>query len=511
MILILHHQAKKLSRVRFKDKILEWKQNDLCLAFWELAEKYPDEIICWCEEEFLEYLDFDAFQDIFPQDLVMASYALKQLYLPEQIGYIDQLPFINVNREVRYGTWRMSTDAGGIKGRSLIKFRQHFDKIKDFGFLINSIAKLGQYNGLFCYSDPRFFQGKLNNKYVLQPSATVSQLFAFVYMYYKTVRVWLLFFCFIRYERSLPLIPVFRSFFRRKCFLKAIDLSGIKIKPKRFPSGSNSLDVIIPTLGRRDYLLNVLEDLKNQSLLPRKVIVVEQNPDPDSLTELPELKSNSWPFEIVHHFIHKTGACTARNIALEEVNAEWIFFADDDNRMEADVLKHAIEEMKTFGIQCLTLNYMQQGETLFFDKKKQWGTFGAGNSIVQGKFAKEIRFDSAFDHGYGEDTEYGMQLRNAGCDIIYHPNIKILHLKAPRGGFREVTLPPWKQDDPKPAPTVLLYARKYYNSWQMKGFKTELFLRNYDIKKNINPLKYWKNMKLRWAVSEDWAKKLLLR
>lgn len=511
MILIIHHQAKKLSRVRFNDEVLEWKQNDLCQVFWELAEKYPDEIIYWCEEEYLELLDSNAFQEIFPHDLIMASYALKHSYLPEQIGYIDQLPFINVNREVRYGTWRMSTDAGGIKGRSLMKFRQQFDKTKDFGFLINSIAKLGQYNGLFCYSDPRFFQGKLSKKYVPQSSASVSQLFAFVYMYYKTQRVWLLFFCFIRYEQSLPLISLFRCFFCRKSFLKAIDLSGINIKTKRFPSISNSLDVIIPTLGRRDYLLNVLEDLKNQSLLPRKVIVVEQNPNPNSVTELPELKSDSWPFEIVHHFIHKTGACTARNIALEEVNAEWIFFADDDNRMEADVLKRSTEEMMTFGIQCLTLNYIQQRETLFFNKRKQWGAFGAGNSIVQGEFAKKIRFDSAFDHGYGEDIEYGMQLRNAGCDVIYHPNIKILHLKAPRGGFREVSLPPWRQDNPKPAPTVLLYARKYYNSWQLKGFKTELFLRNYDIKKNINPLKYWKNMKLRWAVSEDWAKKLLLR
>ncbi|HEY9183684.1 MAG TPA: glycosyltransferase family 2 protein, partial [Salegentibacter sp.] len=89
--------------------------------------------------------------------------------------------------------------------------------------------------------------------------------------------------------------------------------------------------------------------------------------------------------------------------------------------------------------------------------------------------------------------------------------IKILHLKAPRGGFREISLPPWREDNPKPAPTIMLYSHRYHNSWQMKGFKAELFLRNYAKNRIMNPIKYWKDMKLRWALSEDWAKKLLLK
>lgn len=511
MILILHHQAKKLTGVQFKGEVLEGEQNDLCSAFWELADKYPAEIICWCEEEFREYLDFDAFNEIFPHDLIMASYALQHFFMPDQIGYIDQLPFINVNKEVRYGTWRMSTDAGGIRGRSLMKFRQDFGEITDFGLLINSIAKLGQYNGLFCYSDPRFIRGNLFKKYVPQPGATTYQLFAFVYRYYKTERLWLLLFCFLRYERSLPLIPFFRSFFRKKSFLKEIDLSGISLKPIELPTQHNSVDVIIPTLRRREYLLQVLEDLKNQTLLPKKVIVVEQNPEPKSITELPELISNSWPFEVVHHFINQTGACTARNIALEEVTAEWVFFADDDIRLKSGLLKSGLEELRRLGIDCLNLSTYQQGEKKFFKKIKQWGSFGSGISIVNTSFARELKFKKVFEHGFGEDQDYGMQLRNAGCDIIYHPDLEILHLKAPRGGFRENSLPPWKEDDPKPSPTIMLFSQKYFTEWQMKGFKTELFLRNYDIRKDLNPVKYWQKMKVRWAKSEDWAKKLLVR
>ncbi|KRG28419.1 glycosyltransferase family 2 protein [Salegentibacter mishustinae] len=511
MLLIIHQHAARLVRVYYKEHSLAVKEADLCRIFWDLAKQYPEELICWCEESYVEEFNRSLLKEIFPHDLIMASYALEHSYFPEQIGYIDQYPSINVNQEVRYGTWRMSTDAGGIKGKTLLNFRKSFGKIKDFGFLLNSIAKSGQHNGLFCYSEPCFFKASLVKQHIPQPVTGISELFSFVYMHYKTVRVWLLFWYFIKFEHSFPLLSLLRSFFRKKYFLKEINLRDSVEKKIKKITEPGSLDVIIPTLGRREYLLQVLDDLKKQSLLPKKVIVVEQNPDPKSQTELRELSSNTWPFEIVHHFIHKTGACTARNIALKEVDADWVFFADDDNRMEAEVLEDSLEEMRSFNIDCLTLNYIQQGETLFFGKRKQWGTFGAGNSIVRGDLAKKIRFDPAFNHGYGEDMEYGMQLRMAGCDIIYHPEFKILHLKAPRGGFRDVSLPPWKIDEPKPAPTIMLFAKKYFTPQQMKGFKTELFLRNYDLGKNLNPIKYWRNMQVRWNISEDWAKKLLLK
>ena len=38
--------------------------------------------------------------------------------MPDEIGYIDQLPFVNPNNDVLYPTWKMSTDVGGIKGGS---------------------------------------------------------------------------------------------------------------------------------------------------------------------------------------------------------------------------------------------------------------------------------------------------------------------------------------------------------------------------------------------------------
>ena len=415
MIKLIHKKGKHINRVLNAEESISANSEQLAIVFWELAEKYPEEIIAWCEEEFEKELNTNSWQDVFHHDLIMASYALKSVYLPDAVGYIDQLPFVNINREVQYATWRMSTDVGGITGEVLLKFRKMFGHIKDFGLLLNSIAKLGQQNGLFCYSAPQLvmqqpaFDSNSGNTSsssglaqpdILDPKASSKELFSFVYSHYKSIRLWLLFWCFMKYEKSIPLEAFLGAFFYRKCFKKEVDLSGIAVKSLK-PGIRNTIDVIIPSLGRREYLLQVLDDLKVQTLLPKKVIVVEQNPQPDSQTELPELKTQDWPFEMVHHFTHQTGACNARNLALEEVDAEWVFFADDDNRMENDVLEKSMQKIKSLVVDLLTLKYSKEGDKLIFDKVKQWGTFGAGNSLVSGKFASQLRFDMDFENGYG--------------------------------------------------------------------------------------------------------------
>jgi hypothetical protein len=290
-----------------------------------------------------------------------------------------------------------------------------------------------------------------------------------------------------------------------------VDLSEIKIQSIKISETSNSIDVIIPTMGRPRYLMQVIEDLRLQSLLPKKVIVVEQNPDVNSISELPELYSKTWPFEIIHHFIHQTGACNARNLASKEVDADLVFFADDDIRFEPDLLERVVTEMNRLGVSSINMNCKQKGEKTIFKKIKQWGSFGSGTSIVKSIFAKQCSFSSIYEHGYGEDADFGMQLRNVGCDIIYHPEIEILHLKAPMGGFREKSVLALEQEEPlpKPSPTLMAFALKYYTPQQIKGFKTSLFLKYYNKQSIKNPFFYIREMRKRWKKSEEWAGKLM--
>ncbi|UJH92503.1 hypothetical protein LZ575_08455 [Antarcticibacterium sp. 1MA-6-2] len=105
--------------------------------------------------------------------------------------------------------------------------------------------------------------------------------------------------------------------------------------------------------------------------------------------------------------------------------------------MAKDILAKTLDEAFRLNINCINLNCKQPGEKTIFHKVKQWGSFGSGTSMVRSRFVKGLRFSEVFEHGYGEDADFGMKLRKAGCDIIYHPLLEIKHLKAPVGGFRK--------------------------------------------------------------------------
>ncbi len=509
MIILIHQNARQVVKILKGESELKISATYCTEAFWDLAKKYPAELIGWCEVKYSADLNLAQWPKIFHQDLIMASYAVENKFLPDGIGYIDQLPFINVNRKVLYPTWQMSSDVGGIKGKTLLKFKSIFKGITDFDFLLNSIAKIGQQNGLFCYSAPALVSRPSDKE--PDPTATSGQLFSFVYKYYNTIWLSVLFWCYWKYEKKFPLKAFLQAFLEKKRFLQKVDFSGINIQSNKITETSKAIDVIIPTMGRPKYLMQVLEDLSLQTLLPKKVIVVEQNSDVNSVTELPELQSKTWPFEIKQHFIHQTGACNARNIALKEVNADWVYFADDDIRFEPDLLEKVLNEINRLGVSSINMNCKQKGEVTIFKKIKQWGSFGSGTSIVKSTFAKQCPFSSIYEHGYGEDADFGMQMRQLGCDIIYHPEIEILHLKAPMGGFRDKPVLAWEQEEPlpKPSPTLMAFALKYYTTQQIKGVKTSLFLKYYNKQEIKNPISYIRETRKRWETSEEWARKLM--
>ena len=159
-------------------------------------------------------------------------------------------------------------------------------------------------------------------------------------------------------------------------------------------------------------------------------------------------------------------------------------------------------------MQVLTTSYLQKGENKVFTIPKQWSTFGSGNSFVKGTLSRKLKFNTAYEHGYGEDADYGMQLRNLGVDILYHPDVDLLHLKAPVGGFRQKISQPWESEEmiPKPSPTVMLYRLKHSTLTQLKGYKLRLFLRQLNQKKPLHLFRFVKHFKKRWNNAVKWAK-----
>lgn len=509
MIFLYHRNANKQVKVVRNENALNDFSSNLVNCFWQLCEKFPEEIILWIDAD-LDIKTGNQLENIFQHPLIMASYPVTDYFIPDKIGYVDQLPFVNPNRNVKYPTWRMSTDIGGVFGNTALQFKAIFKGISVFGYLINSIAKIGQQNSLFCYSAPALIQ---------HPPATLksenknanSIIFRFTAQHYKKVRLLVLLFCFIKYEHKIPIFTFLKNLFRKSYFRENVDLSEIRNDSENL-NYSETIDVIIPTLSRPEHLKNVLLDLKNQEKLPEQVIIVEQNPIENSESELYFIYSEEWPFKIIHHFTHQTGACNARNIALENVKSDWVFFADDDIRFESDLLQKSIAELQHLKIDAININCIQAHEKTVFSKIKQWGSFGSGCSIVASKFIENIRFSMIYEFGYGEDADFGMQLRNAGCDIIYHPDLQLKHLKSQRGGLRHHSYSSSNQKPdfgPKPSPTLMAYSLKFYSEKQLKGYKVSLFLKYYSRQSIKNPFRYIKSMKMRWIESIIKAEELI--
>jgi hypothetical protein len=103
-----------------------------------------------------------------------------------------------------------------------------------------------------------------------------------------------------------------------------------------------------------------------------------------------------------------------------------------------------------------------------------------------------------------------MQLRNLGADVIYVPNYKILHLKAPIGGFRSAFKQAWLNDaiQPKPSPTIMFYKMNNQTSYQLLGYKTVLLINYYFRQKIKNPIRYFRMFEKQWQQSVFWANQL---
>ncbi|UPZ16033.1 glycosyltransferase family 2 protein [Flavobacterium humidisoli] len=510
-MIIIYHQNNKIVEVNSEGENILFSQKSIAVNLFQIAEQYPESLIVWCQLDLKSNLNYTKLTEIFHHKKIMASYNLStNSFFSEAIGYADLSLFLNINKGVSYPTWMMSSHVGGIHAEVLNALKNQIFKDSDFDYFLHSMAKLTMPLGLYCYSDPRL----LKKSDIIFPKFKNNNflLFRFIKQHYKTRWIFLLFLNLFLYEKKFAFSPLFFTLFYSKRNVRGDVLQLIESQSRRKVVEDGSIDIIIPTIGRKKYLHDFLNDLALQTHLPKNVIIVEQNPFISSVSELDFIESDNWPFYIKHIFTHKTGACNARNLALAEINSEWVFMADDDIRIDKRFLEKAFEVIKKDGAEQVTFGCYapDYAENKKIQRRLQSSNFGSGCSIVKSKNIESISYNTSFEFGYGEDSDYGMQLRNKGFDIIFSPKPEIIHLKAPIGGFREKYILAWTNDfiQPKPSPTVMLYNLLNATKQQLKGYKTTLFFKFYSVQKIKTPIKYYNNYKIQWDRSLHWANKL---
>lgn len=509
-MIIIFHKNNKVVGIEHDGKNIVFQPISIIKTLFEISAEFPKELIIWCHIDFKSNLNISEFQNIFHHRKIMASFnPLQNSFLSEKIGYVEETPFVKINKKVSYPTWQMSSSVGGIYAEVLLALREDIEKNKNFDYFLHSLAKLAMPNGLLCYSDPRLLKVLSDSMQKYKDHNFI--LFKFVKQHYKTRWVFLLFLNFIGHERKIPFLPFLISLFYSKRIMNNNLLNKIEVHSSKKVFELGNIDVIIPTIGRKLYLYDVLKDLSKQTHLPINVIIVEQNPTENSSSELDYLQNEKWPFIIKQTFTHQAGACNARNLALSQVESEWVFLNDDDNRFGNELLIKALNTMAKYGTNCIITSYLQPKEIKNHLISHQTDIFGSGNSFIKSCLLSNVGFKMGFEFGYGEDADFGMQLRNQGIDVICIPAIEISHLKAPIGGFRTKPILKWSHEitQPKPSPTVMLYRLLHNTNEQLLGYKTILFFKYYKSQAIKNPIKYFNQFQKQWNVSKFWANKLM--
>ncbi len=422
----------------------------------------------------------------------------------KSFGYVEDSPFINTDSTNKYPTWVLNGDLVAIHSSLINKLPLDFFQKRTFRYNVLSLSKLLRGQGITCTQLPVLedFKNRLKD-------ISTESLYAFVSQHYKKRWIFLLLINHIIYDHRVPLYAFAKALFLklRKCDVDVFSLQNVHNINEQ---SMLEYDVIIPTMGRSTYLENVLDDLNNQTITANKIIIYEQNPKTNSISDLDFLQQKDYKFNIEHIFTHQTGACNARNKAISLSVAEWVLLFDDDVRIDTDFSSEVAKFLDNTTFKCVTFACLQQGEKETMKAYKQWESFGSGCSIVHRDVLEKCSFDMALEHGYGEDVDYGMQVRRAGYDVIYAPQIQISHLKAPMGGFREKHLFPWQDEriKPKPSPQIMYHRTKNYTTEQLKGYKLVLFFKTFGTSKTKNPFTHFKRFQEAWNVSKKRASQL---
>ncbi|MBC8196784.1 MAG: glycosyltransferase family 2 protein [Candidatus Marinimicrobia bacterium] len=257
--------------------------------------------------------------------------------------------------------------------------------------------------------------------------------------------------------RNVKKIDLFKTFYE---YDKYLDFDSSLLSTNPF------ISIIIPTFNRYESLRKILIDLQNQSHNNFEVIVIDQsNPFKREFYNNFNLR-----FNIIRQ--EKPALWKARNSGIKSAGSELLLFLDDDSSIEPNWVSEHIKCIDYFcadissGVSLSVVGDKIPENYSYFRFADQLDT---GNVLIKrAVFEKCGLFDEQFEKMRMGDGEFGVRAYLNGFKSISNPNASRMHFKHFDGGLRE--LGTWdafrstKIFQPKPAPSVLYYWRKYWGN-----------------------------------------------
>lgn len=196
--------------------------------------------------------------------------------------------------------------------------------------------------------------------------------------------------------------------------------------------------VLIPTVDRYPYLRTLLGQLRQQTIRPIEIIVVDQTAVGRRLGNLAEDFSDL-PLRVI--VLDQPGQCSSRNAGLRVAQGDYLLLLDDDVEVAPDLIEQHLRTLAHFAAEASSGVAKEAGTSSLpadFRLLKISDVFPAGNSLVKrSALQRSGLFDMAYDRGQRADGDLGIRIYLTGGLMVLNPAISVFHHHAPSGGLRK--------------------------------------------------------------------------
>jgi GT2 family glycosyltransferase len=194
--------------------------------------------------------------------------------------------------------------------------------------------------------------------------------------------------------------------------------------------------VLVPTVGR-GVLEQVLGALARGTVLPGRLVIVDQGPSPVPEAWLAGLRDAG--VEILRLAAERRGPSAARNRGLEAIEGGWVAALDDDCVPDLHWLERLLARLEEYPGALVTgrVEGPPEGEAPSTVEEEEAAVYrrpvfrfdplSSGNMGFDRAVARRV---GAFDEGLwaAEDNDWAYRALRRGIPVVYAPEVRVLHL-----------------------------------------------------------------------------------
>ncbi|MBP9676512.1 MAG: glycosyltransferase family 2 protein [Anaerolineaceae bacterium] len=364
-----------------------------------------------------------------------------KLGLAGQPALIDHVkPTWMLNRDpdldIEASSWRLSLRACLIRTEVL---RQLGGPLAGFDSLDAAGLEMGyRYvrNGVFIRHDPRLINGVISEKPVTIPAVDqmrfIAACFEKKWVYWSAMRT------ILSHHSNIPTTIRAVHIAKEQDKQKAGQPYEHPPATRECKPAASSVSVLIPTINRYPYLRTLLSQLRQQTIKPIEIIVVDQTPhdlrDTQMAAEFSDLPLR-W------FYLDQAGQCSSRNLGIHQAVGEFILFLDDDVEIPENLCERHLFNLSRFTCSVSSGTTREPDNEVLpecLNVPNTADVFPTNNTMIRAEILTHSGlFDLAYDHGQRADHDLGMRIYLSGEMMVLDPSISILHHHAPQGGLRE--------------------------------------------------------------------------